>query len=197
MNQSKVKVCVYVGAVSNSAKGNWITLPLENEVLNAKIEALNFGDGEYAIMDMENELAVELWAYSNPHNLNQDLKIYQAYEERGELDLLQTAVMYRNDDLEDAIDFLETGNYQYFEEVTDEESLGEAHVNAGGLGWIMANPDAFEHLPEVKRMSKHDSLHIKAIRSYLDFQSIGNDLICNGCQLMGKLKTAMREIPVR
>lgn len=197
MEKSKVKVCVFVGAVSNATKGDWITLPLDKEALDAKIEALRFGDSEYAIMDMESDLAVDLWAYSNVHQLNQDLKMYQVYEERGELDLLQTAITYRNDDIEDAIDFLETGNYQYFENVENEETLGEAYVNAGGLGWLMVNPNAFEHLPEVKRMSKHNILDLKGIKLYLDFESIGNDLICNGCQLMGKLKTAIRELPVQ
>lgn len=194
MDQSTVKVEVYVGAVSNTAKGDWYTLPMDSQKLDAKIASFNYGDAEYCITEANTELMLELKDYLNVHELNQYLKLIRVFEERGELELLLTAISFRNDNIEEAIDFLEEGNYAFYSNVTDETSLGEAVVMAGEFGHFLANPDAYEHSPEVKRMNARGLLDIKKVMEYLDFEAIGRDHVCNGCIIYPALKTAIREL---
>lgn len=191
----QVEVKVFVGAVSNPTFGNWVTLPMKHHELESVINGIFHGRSiEVGIMDLDTEMKVDFGRrYTNPYLLNSDLKLFQVYEERGELSLLMTAYAFCDGDLENAIDFLETGNYEYYEDVTDVTSLGEAAVACGKLGWFMGKPDAYENMPEVKRMQRHNMLQLKAIAMYLDFESIGHDMTCNGCRIYGDLKTAMME----
>lgn len=192
---TQVKVRVFVGAVSNPTDGNWVTLPMEHNELESEINGIFRGRSiEVGIMDLDTDMKVDFGRrYTNPYQLNSDLKMFQVYEERGELNLLMTAYAFREADLDDAIDFLETGNYEYYEDVTDNTSLGEAAVAYGRLGWFMGKPDLYEHMPEVKRMKNHNMLQLKEIAMYLDFEKIGHNMTCNGCKIYSDLKTAMQE----
>jgi hypothetical protein len=193
MDQSKVQVNVFVGAISNATHGGWLTLPMSKDELEEKIAAFGYGDREYSIMDLETDLQADFGQYLNVSMLNQDLLLIRVFEERGQLDMLLTAYSYRNEDLEEAIDFLEGGNYEFYEDVTDEKTLGQAVIASGKFGWFLAMPDAIEALPEVKRMKKYNSLQVNLIAQYLDHESIGQDLVCNGCIIYPKLKTAIVE----
>jgi hypothetical protein len=195
MEKSQVKVEVYIGAISNSAKGDWITLPLEKEELKLKVLSLKYGDDEYEILDLQTEMPIDFSKYVDVFTLNYDLNLFKAYEERGQFLLLATAFDFRNEDMEDAIQLLETGNYAYYEDVSDTESLGEAVVRSGALGWLIGLPtEAFTHLPEVKQMQRRNILQVEKVKSYIDFEKIGNDWNCNGCIIYPEMKTAMMEI---
>lgn len=190
-----VKVNVFVGAVLNPTKGGWITLPMDEDELKARIEAFRFGDAEFEIVDLETEMPVSFDSYRDVFRLNRDLHLFSHYEDAGLLNLLMTAYCYRDEDLEDAIEFINTGNYEYYEGVSDLKSLGEAVVNSGRLGLLLANPNAFAHRRDVKEMTQNNLLQLKMVSQYLDYEAIGNDWNCNGCRIYPHLKTAMMEVP--
>ena len=82
-----------------------------------------------------------------------------------------TALSYCNGDLDDALNLINKGRYVYFHNVTDTTSLGEQVVNYGFLGFIRED-----------------------IKSYIDFEKIGNDWECNGVTIYPSIKTAIGEI---
>jgi hypothetical protein len=167
----EVKVKIFVGRVSAPAIGGWITLPMSEEDLTRAIKVLNVGEG-YIISDYETELPIEIDEYTNPFELNKFLYMLQERKKEGSLRLFLTAYWFRDYNLEDTLSLLKKGNFKYYEDVQDTESLGEAVVSSGELGFVP-----------------------KAIAQYLDFEKVGNDWECNGCRINEKLKTAIMEIP--
>ncbi|PLS19624.1 hypothetical protein CVD28_04190 [Bacillus sp. M6-12] len=166
----KVEVKIFVGSVISPAIGGWITLPMEKEALETKIKELKIG--EYIISDYQTELPVEIGEYQSPYQVNEFLQLLLAYEQEGKLKLFLSAYQLRDEDVEGTIRFLAKGNYRYFENVEDTESLGESVARSGELGVLFMNEKVLE---------------------YLDFEKIGNDYECNGCRIYPQLKTAIME----
>jgi antirestriction protein len=165
----KVEVKIFVGRVSAPAIGGWITLPMSQEELAKAIKTLNVGE-EYMISDYQTDLPIEINEYQSPFEINEFLHMLQEREKQGNLKLFLTAYWYRDGNLEDTLSLLKKGNFKYYENVHDTESLGEAVVCSGELGFIR-----------------------KEIKPYLDFEKIGHDWECNGCRINDTLKTAIME----
>lgn len=165
----EVKVKIFVGRTFAPAIGGWITLPMEEEELARAMKVLNVGD-EYIISDYQTNLPIQVNEHDNPFELNKFLYMLKEREKEGSLRLFLTAYWYRDYDLEDTLSLLKKGNFKYYENVYNTESLGEAIVENGELGFIP-----------------------KAVAQYLDFEKIGHDWECNGCRINDILNTAIME----
>lgn len=190
-----VKVDVFVGSVLNATKGGWITLPMDENELKAKIDAFGFDDAEFEIMDLETDMPVSVTSYRDVYRLNRDLQLFSHYEDVGLLKLLMTAYCYTDENLDDALELINRGNFEYYDGVYDEKSLGEAVVASGKLGWMLSKPSEFANQPEVKEMAKKNLLNLIKVSQYLDYEAIGHDWVCKGCRIYPILKTAIMEVP--
>lgn len=169
------QVRVFVGKVLNPVEGGWIQLPTTKEVIDERITSFQFGEAEFEIMDIENPLPMSLGHYSDIYRLNEDLKTIQMFFESGKERLFFTAYAFRDENLYYAIELLKKGNYEYYEDIEDEEELGRAVFECGRFG---VNPD---DVPS-------------KIKQVIDYESIGIDWIANGTVIYPRFKTAMNEV---
>lgn len=164
-------VRVFVGAVLNPVHGKWISLPLSKEELKKEINNLQFGNMEYEIIDIEKEeeFSLDVESYRDVFQLNEDIQRILQYIEEGKKTLLYSALAYRDGSLKNAIYLLEKGNYEFYEGVEDEYSLGEVLVQEG------------------------DYVIDPRLIHYIDYEAIGRDWLLNGGQIYPKMKTAFIE----
>lgn len=187
----KVEVKIFVGSVVSPAIGGWITLPMEKEQLKKDIKGLKVG--EYIISDYQTELPIQINEYESPFEINEFVHLLKSYEKDGQLRLFLSAYLLRDENLHDTVRFLSKGNYRYFENVEDTESLGEAVVRSGALGFgLVFEDDNLSY--EVNKLKENQIVDLQAVFQYLDFEKIGNDFECNGCRIYSTLKTAIMEI---
>jgi hypothetical protein len=189
----KVEAKAFYGLVSNPVEGFWITLPMDSDEMNRFVDANAIPNLEYGIMDFESEIPLASHHYFNLAELNVDLKLFGVFEERGQLPLLVTAYLFKDQDLEVAMDLLDNGHYEFYEDVTDEDSLGQAVVDSGRLGIFLTCVDGYKHLPEMKQLKKRNLLDLELIKMYLDTNAIGRDRVANGCIIYPKFSTAITE----
>jgi hypothetical protein len=168
-------VSVFIGKVLEPTNGGWITLPTKKEVIDEQITSFQFGDAEFEIMDVENSLPMKLGQYRDIYRLNEDLNIIRDFFEKGMERLLFTAYAFRDENLSYALQLLEKGNFEYYEDVVDEEELGRTVFESGRFG---VNPD--------KVPAK--------VKQYMDYESIGLDWVSNGTVIYPQFKTAMMEV---
>lgn len=193
MSQFIVQTKAYVGKVLDCSVGGWLTLPMNPFDLTERINQLNFGTSEYQVMDLDTKLPVwrELTQLSIS-DLNEALRVFTLYETIDRLGELLTAFKFRNGDLNAALRLLEVGNYNYFTEVADEESLGEAAVKSGWFGeWLTS--DNLEDNKEIAALSRVAKLKLVDLMRYVDYNRIAEDLIGNGCIIYPDLQTAIME----
>lgn len=169
-----VHVEVFVGKVLNPAQGVWITLPVTNEALEEQIKTLEFGDSEFEIVDMKHDIPLNLGNYTDVYQLNQDLKVILGMMESGRDYLLYTAYAFKDNNLGYALELLEKGNYEFYENIINEDCLGRRVFQSGRLG-------------DPKNISYQ-------VERYLDYEKIGHDWVSNGCILYPNFYTAMMEL---
>lgn len=184
----KAEATIFVGKVLAPTMGGWVQLPMENEELKMAMKEWNAG-GEAMVSDYKTELPIPVYDYSNLSELNALLHVLKAWEEKGQLKLFLTAYAHQDYDLDSTLSLLIKGNYHYFEEVDDAESLGEAIVCSGVLGSLLMGAEE-EETHEMKRLRQKNMVDIKTMYQYLDFEKIGIDYECNGCRINNTLKTA-------
>jgi len=182
---------VFIGKVLNPIDGGWVQLPMSEEELIQKIDSFQFGEADYEIMDIDNDTVLEFSQYRDVFRLNRDLKLITEYEQQGQGLLLFTAIKYREDNIEDAIRLISDGNFEFYRNVSDTESLGQAIVNAGRLGFALM--DVERPSAKVNQMKKANFLQLEMVSQYLDYESIGHDWECNGCRIYPELSTAIME----
>lgn len=169
------EVFVFIGKVLNPTCGGTISLPTTKEAIDQQITSFEFGEAEFEIMDIEHSLTMNLGHYRDVYRLNEDLHIIQEFFERGIERLLLTAYAFRDENLSYALQLLEKGNFEYYEDVVNEEELGRTVFESGRFG---IDPDCVP----------------TKVKNYMDYESIGLDWVSNGTVIYPQFKTAMTEV---
>ncbi|SHJ81757.1 antirestriction protein ArdA [Propionispora hippei] len=138
----------------------WLELPAtEDEIEEAK-EAIGINEQyeEWFITDYETDIeGLQVGEYEDLEALNELAERYENLHEYDQ-DIVQAIIEGEGYDLEEALDVLESGNYSFYPDVTNEEDLGFYVVDEGLFG---------VEIP--------DSLQV-----YIDHESIGRDWRING-----------------
>lgn len=166
-----LKLNVFVGKPSNPAIGGWITLPLSQDKLNKEVRRL-VPNEEFIISDIDTNLPIinKLLELGNITEINEAFKALQQiylFEINEDLSLL-SIVLDLSSTIEEAIELLESGNYEYFPNVSDERALGEYIVNQD----ILEIPDN--------------------LVNYIDYAAIGRDWRCDGTVINSGLSCAIK-----
>ena len=164
------EVKVFVGHPDYPSDGYWLELPLSNKEL---YQALWKHKEGYVLSDMDTDLRMlyeNFGGRSRLPELNRLIRTIANYYQRGWKDMLLFLMAWdKMGSIDDAQNTLRRGNYEFYRNVTDTESLGRA-VAAKGLVVV----------PET-------------IEMYVDFELIGRDWRANGCAIDEELECAFMQ----
>lgn len=157
--------------------GFWITLPMSKTDLNSCMDSFyeNYSR-EYIISSTEQYGYAEVLTigqYDDVFSVNDLLLKINSMNEY-DMKLYLTILSHFDQDEKMADKFIKNKRFEYFEDVQDDESLGERIIEQKLLGYV----------PE-------------RLMSFINLEKIGHEWECNGTRLYIPLKTALREISER
>lgn len=134
-------------------KGEWLSLPMDPEALQAKVELYTCnGQSDYFIADSETPEGIKIGEYSNPTQLNE---LAESLAELSERDL--DRVIYLIDDIgysiADALDNYE--NVDYYQGLSLKQ-LAEHFVDEGLFGQIADSIKNYIDYDAIARDLRHD-----------------------------------------
>lgn len=134
--------------------GEWLELPATDELISDTLDriGINAEYEEFFITDYEDS-PVKINEFDNIKKLN---FLAEKFESLSDTDqkILEYLLNYENLGIDEALTELEKGNYTYYSDVEDEESLGHAIAE----DWT---------IPEY-------------LLNYIDYEAIGRDFTCSG-----------------
>ena len=148
---------------SGILKGEWLELPMEAEELQASLKDILGNDEEVAIHDYENDLGYEIHEYDNINSLNELAERLDSLETY-EITAVKAYMECMSNNLEEALDCIEAGDYSSYPDCDDEESIGQYVVEEGLMGDIPDN-----------------------LKFYINYEAIGRDIVIEttGCFMDG------------
>lgn len=164
------EVGVFVGHPDYPADGYWLQLPLSDKELE---EVLARHPEGYTLSDMDTDLRMLYNSSSGRDRLpeiNRLVRTIADFHERGWKDMLLFLMAWdKMGGVDDALAILRQGNYEFYRNVTDTESLGHAVAKKG----LVVVPESIE--------------------VYVDFELIGRDWRANGCAIDEELECAFMQ----
>lgn len=155
MLSSKLKI--FLGNCNIACNGEWITLPMEDTLLDKELNRIYAKYGEVIISSHESvsdiTKSLHINQYADVKELNFILK---------QSDEFIALYVYSDEDLEFAQELSTSRKFLFFPGVNNLEELGEAVAKKGLIGYIPKN-----------------LINL----GYIDFEAIGNDFNCNGIRL--------------
>lgn len=187
------------GADAESIKGGWMTPDEALEWLDKQ----EIQEEEPFINDVDGKLPFEVDEYSNPKQVLEQIKDLQSLSE-DEAKALSAIMESQNDNYEMCKEILDSGDYIFFPDVSDDYELGHAYVDmVGGVKGI-SNPEKYINQNEIEeeiRNSLEDSEteysdemidelaeeeiennknNEKYLDDHFDYEALGRDLDMDG-----------------
>ena len=142
------------GADAESIKGGWMTPDEALEWLDKQ----EIQEEEPFINDVDGKLPFEVDEYSNPKQVLEQIKDLQSLSE-DEAKALSAIMESQNDNYEMCKEILDSGDYIFFPDVSDDDELGHAYVDMVGVMGV-SNPEKYINQNEIEeeiRNSLEDS----------------------------------------
>lgn len=142
------------GADVESIKGGWMTPDEALEWLDKQ----EIQEEEPFINDVDGKLPFEVDEYSNPKQVLEQIKDLQSLSE-DEAKALSAIMESQNDNYEMCKEILDSGDYIFFPDVSDDDELGHAYVDMVGVMGV-SNPEKYINQNEIEeeiRNSLEDS----------------------------------------
>lgn len=142
------------GADAEAIKGGWMTPDEALEWLDKQ----EIQEEEPFINDVDGKLPFEVDEYSNPKQVLEQIKDLQSLSE-DEAKALSAIMESQNDNYEMCKEILDSGDYIFFPDVSDDYELGHAYVDMVGVTGL-SNPEKYINQNEIEeeiRNSLEDS----------------------------------------
>ena len=133
------------GADAESIKGGWMTPDEALEWLDKQ----EIQEEEPFINDVDGKLPFEVDEYSNPKQALEQIKDLQSLSE-DEAKALSAIMESQNDNYEMCKEILDSGDYIFFPNVSDDDELGHAYVDMVGGVIGVANPEKYINQNEIE-----------------------------------------------
>ncbi len=131
-NEIKIEVCLntWGNYNNNGACGAvWVTLPMKdkdlNKLLKMTAERMGDSDPEWFINDYEQTTAITLSECWGPHYINEILNEINSYWTDEDIGALIAYAEVYNSDLITAYEFVQSGNFEFYEGATLEDMANE------------------------------------------------------------------------
>ena len=186
------------GADAESIKGGWMTPDEALEWLDKQ----EIQEEEPFINDVDGKLPFEVDEYSNPKQVLEQIKDLQSLS-GDEAKALSAIMESQNDNYEMCKEILDSGDYIFFPDVSDDDELGHAYVDMVGVMGV-SNPEKYINQDEIEeeiRNSLEDSEteysdemiselaeeeiennknNEKYLDDHFDYEALGRDLDMDG-----------------
>jgi antirestriction protein len=143
----------------------WISLPVDEEEFRAALKEIEIDGEEYEeffIADYEEFLGYQVGEYENFETLNNLAEEIISLKEY-EIEALEAIIESESNDLENALEILQSGDYQFYPNLETLEELAEIMIDEGFFGDIPEN-----------------------LVNYIDYEKLGRDLSYDGYVLTSK-----------
>jgi len=182
-----VKVEAYVGTHSHPIEER-IELPMDEKELTRKIKSI-FEGKECLVFDFisETPLPFSATTYQSIFELNRVMQILNDYFNQGQYNLIWSALAFCDGNVDSSIRLLNSGNYEYYFGVKNEEEVGEAIVESGQFGALLTSECKNSMAPE-------KLMEVEKIITYLNYEKIGEDFVGNGGRIFVESESAIRAL---